>query len=202
MATYGPVVEHVLDPALVAAVRAAAARGSLERPAVVAVDGPAGSGKTSLAAEIGDLLDTGAGSAPVIHMDDLFPGWDGLADAVPRLVEWVLEPLSTGRVARWQRYDWDAGAYAEWHDVPRSPVVVVEGVASGSGACAPHLALLVWVEASHDVRMARGLARDGQTFAPHWERWAAQEQAHFTAEATRERAHLRLTTDDGLPRLL
>lgn len=160
------------------------------------MDGPAGSGKTCLAGVLADLLGADGQPVPVVHMDDLFPGWDGLTDAVPRLLEWVLEPLSAGRVARWRRYDWDAEAYAEWHEVPRSPVVVVEGVSSGSRDCAPHLALLVWVEAAYDVRMARGLARDGETFAPYWDRWAAQEAEHFAAEATRTRAELRLSTDE------
>jgi len=187
---------------LVAAVHAAAAGGTPGRPAVIAVDGPAGSGKTSLAALLANRLGDGEHDVPVVHMDDLFPGWDGLADAVPRLLEWVLGPLAGEGVARWRRYDWVAGGYAEWHEVPRSPVVVVEGVASGSRACAPHLALLVWVEASLDVRLARGLARDSDAFAPYWDRWAAQEQVHFTAERTRERADLRLATDDGSPRLL
>jgi len=191
-----------LPTPLVSAARAAAADGTDERPAIIAIDGPAGAGKTSLAGLLADRLGTVGAAAPIIHMDDLYPGWDGLAGAVPRLLEWVLEPLSAGRLARWQRYDWSAGAYAEWHELPRWQVIIVEGVAAGSRACAAHEALLVWVEASHNVRMERGLARDGQTFAPYWERWAAQEQAHFAAEATRERADLWLATDDGLPRLL
>ncbi|MFT4232382.1 MAG: hypothetical protein QM606_06365 [Leucobacter sp.] len=37
----------------------------------------------------------------------------------------------------------------------------------------------VWIECDAAVRRARALARDGETYAPHWERWAAQEEAFF-----------------------
>lgn len=172
--------EHVL---------AAPARAGATR--VVAVDGPSGSGKTTLAGRLATLLE-----APVVHLDDLYPGWDGLAEAVPRLVEWVLEPLHRGEAARYRRYDWVEGAYAEWHEVPSAPALVVEGCASGSLAAAPYLSLLVWVEAPHDLRMQRGIARDGEAYRPHWERWARQEDELYRTQRTRERADARV---DGAP---
>lgn len=187
---------------LVAATRAVVTGATTQQPAVIAVDGPAGSGKTVVADALARELAGENDAVPVIHMDDLFPGWDGLAEAVPRLLEWVLEPLLAGQRARWRRYDWDAGAYAEWHEEPRSSAYVVEGVACGSLPSVPYLALLVWVDASLATRYRRGIARDGEAFRRHWERWAAQEDVHFAADRTRERADLMLTTDDGEPRLV
>jgi uridine kinase len=176
--------------ALAARVTSCPPRAAVTR--VVAVDGPSGSGKTTLAGRLATLLE-----APVIRMDDLYPGWDGLEAAVPRLLEWVLRPLATGSAARYRRYDWQAGGYAEWHDVPAAPVLVVEGVACGSRRAAPFLSLLVWVEAPRQVRLRRGLERDGEAYRPHWLRWAAQEEAHFAAEGTRERADVRVDGDPG-----
>lgn len=191
----------MLPAVLADAARAVADTGSPERPAVIAVDGPAGSGKTTVGAAIAQLLGEEGTAVAMVHMDDLYPGWDGLAEAVPHLLAWVLEPLSAGGTARVHRYDWDAGAYAEWVHVPRTPVLVVEGVACGARPCASHLALLVWVEAPLDLRCERGIARDGETFRPHWERWAAQEVVHFAEHDTRARADVVLTTEDGTPRL-
>lgn len=162
---------------------------------VVAVDGPSGSGKSTLAAALSDVL----GGAPVLHMDDLYPGWDGLADAVPRLLEWVLEPLSRGEPARYRRFDWVQGRYAEWHDVPDADVLVVEGVGSGALACAPYLTALAWVEAPRSVRFARGIERDGEAYLPHWQRWAVQEEEHFRLNRTRERADVRANTGPASP---
>ena len=156
------------------------------RTQVVAVDGPSGAGKTTFAARLADALH----GAPVVHMDDLYPGWDGLADAVPRVVEWVAGPVLRGEPVRYRRFDWDRQTYAEWHDVPTAPVLVVEGVGSAAAAMAPVLTVTVWVEAPENVRMARGIARDGEAYRPHWERWAEQETALYAADRTRERADL------------
>jgi hypothetical protein len=53
---------------------------------------------------------------------------------------------------------------------------------------------LVWVEAARDVRMRRGLERDGEAFAPYWEAWAVAEQEHFARHRTRGRADLIVST--------
>lgn len=176
--------------ALVSQLREAPARADTTR--VVAIDGRGGSGKSTLAARLASLLE-----APTVHMDDLFPGWDGLADAAPILHRWVLEPLSHGETARYRRYDWSRDAYGDdWVDVPRTETLVVEGCASGSRIAAPYLSLLLWVDAPLAVRFDRGMERDGDAFRPHWERWARQEDALFAAEGTRERADYRI---DGAP---
>jgi hypothetical protein len=129
-------------------------------------------------------------------MDDIFPGWDGLAEATPLLVEWVLEPLAKDLPARYRRFEWHAMEYAEWNEVPPTEALVVEGV--GSGARPTHLSCLVWIEAPRELRMRRGIERDGEAFRPHWERWARQENAMFRAERTRERADLVV---DGSPEI-
>jgi uridine kinase len=161
---------------------------------LVCVDGPSGSGKSTLAARLATLL----GHPPVLHMDDLYPGWDGLAAAVPLLHEQVVAPLAAGRPARYRRYDWIRGEFAEEHDVGTPPLLVVEGVASGAQVVSGSTVLLVWVEAPRDERLRRGIARDGETYRPHWERWARQEAAHFAADDTAARADIRV---DGAPRV-
>lgn len=162
------------------------------RPFVIGVDGPSGAGKTRLAGLLGASLPAG-----VVHLDDFYPGWDGLEAVVPRLLHWVLEPVSSGRPARWRRYDWVAGRYAEWHVLAPTAVLVVEGVASGARACAPYLDLLVWVEAPEVVRYRQGVGREGVAYRPHWRAWAAAERRHFEREGTRARADVVVSTDDG-----
>ena len=44
------------------------------------------------------------------------------------------------------------------------------------------------------MRFARGIARDGEAYRPHWERWARQEDALFAADRTRDRADVVLDT--------
>ena len=192
------------DPvaAVVALLAAARRRGPRAgTTTVVAIDGPSGAGKTALAERlltaIADLVGHPEESGPtIVHMDDLYPGWDGLAEAVPLLVERILAPLAAGRPGSYQRYDWERGTYAESHPVPSGGWVVVEGVGCGSRAAAPYLSALAWVDAPRDVRRRRGLDRDGETYRPHWDRWQAQERALFARERTSARADVLFDSRD------
>ncbi|HMM94538.1 AAA family ATPase [Phycicoccus sp.] len=174
--------------AVLAALRAATPRCGAT--AVVAVDGPSGAGKTTLALGVVEVL-----GCPVVHMDELYPGWDGLADAVPLLVGQVLEPLARGERARYRVWDWAAHGWGEVRHVDPGPVLVVEGCGASVGAARRFAAVRVWVEAPRAERRRRGLERDGETYAAHWERWAAQEDAVFAADRTREHADLVLSTE-------
>lgn len=157
---------------------------------LVCIDGPAGSGKSTLAEQV-----SAAGTGAVIHLDELLDGWTGgLTTVVEALVTDVLEPLAAGRAAAYHRYDWVADRFAEWVTVPPTDLLVVEGVASGSAAVAPYTSVLVWMDAPREVRKARGIARDGEAFAPYWDMWAEQEAEHFAREATRSRADVVVCT--------
>ncbi len=157
---------------------------------VVAVDGPSGSGKTTFAERVVDRLHDVPGGVAVVHVDDLHTGWDGLDAGVPRLVEGVLRPLARGRPAQLRRWDWDRDAEGPVEPVPAARVLLVEGVGGGARACTPFLSLLVWLDGPEPVRRDRALARDGATYAPNWERWAAQERVHFAREGTAQRADI------------
>jgi hypothetical protein len=162
---------------------------------LVCVDGPSGAGKTTLAARLAAAL----GDAPVLHMDDLYPGWDGLGAAVPLLHDQVVAPLAAGRAARYRPYDWHRGEFDRPRELGTPPVLVVEGAGCGARAIAAHAVLLVWIEAPRDERYRRGIDRDGETYRPHWERWARQEDAHYAAEGSAERADIRVDGASEVP---
>ncbi len=152
---------------------------------LVCVDGPAGSGKSTLAGALAAHL--GAGCA-VVHLDDLYEGWSGLACVWDRVESQVLAPLAVGRRARFRRYDWSAGSFAEWVDVPVPTVLVLEGCGSAPRAVDDRAVLRVFVEAPDEVRLGRGLARDGEAERAHWLAWMRDEAAEFAREDTRARA--------------
>jgi uridine kinase len=156
---------------------------------VVAVDGPSGSGKTSLAGELAD-----AAGASVLHLEDLYLGWHGLA-ATPPMVHGVLESLAVGDVGTAARWDWVEDRPGAPLHVPPVPLLILDGVGSGAKVIRPFLSLLIWVEAPTAVRKQRALARDGGVYAPFWDTWAAQEAAHFSAEETRRHADVIVHTD-------
>lgn len=129
----------------------------------------------------------GATGATVVHMDDLYDGWSGL-DGVADQLRTLLRPLAAGASGSYRRYDWHAGAFAETVEVRPAPLVVVEGVGSGALACADLHTVLAWVEVPRDVRLRRGIERDGEHLREEWLSWQAAEQAHFERDRTRERA--------------
>lgn len=170
------------------AVRVAGAAPRLGRVRLVCVDGPAGSGKTTLAGSLAARLRTLGMRCAVVHLDDLYEGWAGLAGVWPRVEEQVLGPLAAGRPARYQRYDWLADRFAEWVDVPVPDVLVLEGCGASPRAVDGRAVLRLFAEAPADVRLARGLARDGEEQRANWLTWLAEEAAEFAREDTRARA--------------
>ena len=61
--------------------------------------------------------------------------------------------------------------------MPRTGSLIVEGcgaISRASRALADHA---WWLELDDAERKRRALERDGDAFAPHWDRWAAQEDA-------------------------
>ena len=144
---------------------------------VVLIDGRSGAGKSSLAARLAARWPV-AGRVQLIALDSLYPGWDGLDAGVERALDGILRPHGRGYLGTWRRWDWARETDAESHAVDPSLGVIVEG----SGLLTPSTAGLgdvrVWVESAETARKARALARDGETYRPHWDRWAAQERIH------------------------
>jgi uridine kinase len=152
---------------------------------LVCVDGPAGSGKTTLAGRLAAALGPAAG---LVHMDDLYAGWT-LTGAAARLAAGVLRPLAGGRPGAYHRYDWASGRFCSPPTpVPVPRVLVVEGCGSCPAALDPWTTLRIWVEAPAEVRLARGLGRDGAALEAEWRAWQVRESAWFAADRTRERA--------------
>jgi cytidylate kinase len=159
---------------------------------VVVIDGPSGSGKSTFATRLAE-----ASGAGLLRLEDMYPGWDGLDEGAQRLVDDVLEPLSRGEQATIRRWDWLEMRERERESLATEPLLVIEGVGAGSRAAAPFISLLIWLEAETEERYARAIARDGEVYLDHWDRWAAQEQVTFAREATRDRADRSYRTDDA-----
>jgi len=172
--------------------RVLAAPPTLGPGRLVCIDGPAGSGKTTLSAAVLDVVDV-VGQAQVVHCDDLLRGWRGLP-GLAGTVEALLRPLASGRVGRWRRWDWIEDGWAETHDVAPGGLLVLEGVGSWSPAITDLVGELVWVEAASDLRLDRGIARDGEGMRAHWEQWRRDEDALFARLGTRSRADVLVDT--------
>lgn len=142
----------------------------------VLVDGPSGAGKTTFADAVGRRT-----GLRVVHLDDFYPGWSGLAAASRMVVDDVLHPTRPG----YRRWDWGADVPGEWVALDPAESLIVEGVgavtaASISAARRLGEVLSVRIDAPVDVRRTRALRRD-EGYEPFWDMWAAQEATFFAA---------------------
>lgn len=140
----------------------------------ILIDGQSGSGKTTLAREL--AADTGF---QVVHLEDFYPGWAGLAQASRMVATDVLHPTSPG----FWRWDWEQHRRAEWVAIRPGASLVIEGcgaVSAASISMARTLGTVITVRitAPEPIRKQRALARD-PGYAPWWEMWAQQEREHF-----------------------
>jgi len=192
------VVADLLDRALAGRVLAPRGDGDAAGTGdtrLVCVDGLAGAGKTTLARRIAEEAARRGLGATVVHVDDLLAGWGGLLDVGATLARDVVAPLRAGRPGRYRRYDWLAGAFEDAvTTVLPSDVVVLEGCGSAPPEVGELAALVIYVEAPDDLRLARGLARDGEEARAHWLGWMADELRLAERDRTRERADVVVDT--------
>lgn len=148
---------------------------------VVLIDGRSGAGKSTLAHTLVANWPL-RGRVQLVGLDSIYPGWDGLADGVELALTHILAPHARGLIGVWQRWDWEMNEPAEAHAVDPSLPLIVEG----SGILTPVTARLsdvrVWVESPEPSRRRRALDRDGDTYRPHWDRWAEQEERHIARD--------------------
>ena len=133
---------------------------------VVTIDGYSGSGKSTLAAALAPLLP----GWQVLHLDDWYPGWDGL-EAGADIARQIAADLRGGRASSYEAWDWENSITGATIRVPLAPTII-----EGCGAIEAEADLTIWIaDPGEDERRSRALARDGQTYAPHWRRWADQD---------------------------
>jgi len=148
---------------------------------ITLIDGRSGAGKTELAARL-----AARGRARVIHMDDLYPGWQGLLGGQEYLLTQILRPLLTTRTARWQNWDWQLHRRTTWDSANSAEKLIIEGCGSLTPETAAVATHRIWLEVAPEVRRDRIRFRDGADW--WWEMWAAQEAAHIAQNRPAELA--------------
>jgi uridine kinase len=144
-----------------------------ERPLVlVGIGGHGGAGKTTLAGAIP--------GAAVVGTDEF---WTGSGFDLGRLRREVLDPLVRGEPARFASFDWVARAARGERTVEPDGIVVVEGVCALHRMFRDAYQLRVWVHAPRPLRLARGVARDGEGARSTWEDvWMPMEDRYVAAD--------------------
>ena len=147
---------------------------------LVGIGGRGGAGKTTLARAVP--------GAQVVSTDEF---WNGADFDIPRLEREVVTPLSEGRAGRFSSYDWVAKRLRGSRTVEPEGIVVIEGVCALHSLLRDAYAVRVWVEAPADVRLARGIERDGEDARSTWvDVWMPSEDRYVERDDPISCAHL------------
>ena len=124
--------------------------------------------------------------APIVHTDD-FASWENPVDWWLELITHALEPLAEGRSASYRPTSW-GGEEKPPVVIEPAAFVILEGVTASRDAFRPYLTFSIWIETPREVRLRRGLQRDGLHARAQWEDWMQAEDRYVERERPAERA--------------
>lgn len=184
----------IFFPVLLAARRLA----GLDRPAVLAIDGRCGSGKTTLAALVAQLCDCN-----VFHADDFYlpvsrraANWREVPAGnmdLDRLRDEVLLPAREGRAVRTSAYDCMSGR-SHPIECPARQLTVIEGSYCEAPVLAGLFDLRVFLTCSREAQLHRLSVREGTGIKGFIDTWIPLEERYHTACDVRARADVVIDT--------
>jgi uridine kinase len=166
------------------------AAGGAGSTVFIGIDGAGGSGKSTLAARFAEDL-----SIPTVVRIDDFADWSDDSNwTMSTFAERVLQPLIDGLTSKHQRYDWPTDSFGEWFEITPGGIVIVEGVSALRNDLRKYWTVPIWVDCPRELRLERGIARDGESMRSQWEDlWMPGEDAYMERERPWE--HARFTFD-------
>ena len=160
---------------------------------LIGIDGLGGAGKSTVANFIKDNIP----DTTIVEMDDFYipeltrDDWD-------RVYEQVIKPLKTNASASYQRFDWDTKQLAEWHTIESGGVVIVEGVYALHEKLKDTYDYRIWVECPYDIRLKRGLERDGEEARSWWvDEWMPKEEEYKQSQKPQQTADIVIDGSKG-----
>ena len=169
-------------------------------PALVAIDGRCGSGKTTLAALLAAKF-----PCNVFHTDDFYlppasriPGWESVPCAnldLDRLDREILRPVLAGEDVDYRPYRCASGDFAPAIRIPFRPLNVLEGSYALHPALRMRYTLRIFLTCSPEEQTRRLQAREGDRFPLFQHRWIPLEESYFRTCGVEACCHIILHTD-------
>lgn len=161
---------------------------------IIAIDGPAGAGKTTLAEDLSLSLGRFM-KVTTLHMDNYYDGWltpfssnweEILRSAVVKHKQ--KQPLSLNR------FDWATEQYQSPVTEKSSELLILEGVGSGSAFIRENLSALIWMDIDPEIGFTRVMERDGDDINSQMRHWLELQAQHFSLNKVEIQADFILTT--------
>jgi uridine kinase len=161
---------------------------------IIAIDGPAGAGKTTLAATISLALSPQL-STTVIHMDELYPGWQGaLGQELTKTLTWLTSCHKAKKPLLYSAFNWVTNEFDPPTSHASTQLLILEGVASAQIAIEDCLATTIWLDLDPAIGYQRVIERDGEKISQEMKQWLVVQEQHFEADKTKERCDFLLST--------
>lgn len=171
----------------------------LKKPAVVAIDGRCGSGKSTMAAVLADVF-----SASLVHMDDFFLPFEQKTPerlAQPggnvhyeRFNEEVVPSLRSGKDFEYNVFDCSVGHLNGTQAVEKNDLIIVEGSYCQSPDVQFDYDLRIFVDIDPETQIARIEARNPDMVDNFRNRWIPMEEHYFSAFGIKEKADIVVRT--------
>ena len=154
--------------------------------AVIAIDGPCGSGKSSLAALLSDLF-----PSRVLHMDDYYLplpqracDWEQIPCGnmdLERFRRQALLPAAENMPIAYQPYSCQKGQLLTAATLPAAPLTIVEGSYCQHPLLAPHYDLKIFLRCESQEQLSRLGRRETTRLDAYLQRWIPLEQSYYRA---------------------
>ncbi len=156
---------------------------------LITIDGPAGSGKTTLADQISDHLMAQGETVLTIHLDDLYEGWEEpLGEELAERLAAILDGARRGATITIPQYNWADDAFGAPLFASTPQTLILEGVGSSQSLTREFASLSIWIEAPQEIALQRVLDRDGAELRSQMQSWQRREADHFIRESTKSAA--------------
>ena len=153
---------------------------------LIAIDGRAGAGKTTLAARFFEELSLDK-TVEVIHMDDLYNGWEKALDAgLTKTLESIVKSHHNKVVFEIEIFNWQLMSFDSKEEINPVDILILEGVGAGQKVVRDAGATLYWLDIDAEVGIQRVLNRDGNQIASQMKQWQILQEIHFIRDKTRE----------------
>jgi uridine kinase len=161
---------------------------------LLAIDGPAGAGKTTLAAKLEAEYSAHA-SVRTIHMDDLYNGWENaLGEDLTKVLESITSAHLAGHGFVIKKFNWHLMHFDREEQIAPTDYLILEGVGAAQAVVRKTGATTYWLDIDAETGLQRVLARDGAHIELEMRQWQIQQSIHFAADKTRENCEFKLTS--------
>ena len=155
---------------------------------LIAIDGRAGAGKTTLAASFFEELSADK-TVAVIHMDDLYDGWENaLSERLTQTLESIVKSHQSKVAFEIDIFNWQSMSFDSKRVIHPVDILILEGVGAGQKVVRDAGATLYWLDIDAEVGIQRVLNRDGNQIASQMKQWQIAQEIHFLRDKTRENA--------------